>query len=44
MTKPARRWLLLGVLQNIKNTVSVSGYSDETQFENGAFTSVGSSL
>ena len=32
-------FLLGGVLQNIKNTVSVSGYSDETQFENGAFTS-----
>ncbi|MBN08275.1 MAG: chemotaxis protein MotB [Rhodospirillaceae bacterium] len=32
-------FLLGGVLQNIKNTVSVSGYSDETQFENGTFTS-----
>ena len=32
-------FLLGGVLQNIKNTVSVSGYSDETQFENGSFTS-----
>ena len=32
-------FLLGGVLQNIKNTVSVSGYSDETQLENGAFTS-----
>ena len=32
-------FLLGGVLQNIKNTVSVSGYSEETQFENGAFTS-----
>ena len=32
-------FLLGGVLQNIKNTVSVSGYSDETQFEDVAFTS-----
>mgnify|MGYP001478312097 FL=1 len=32
-------FLLGGVLQNIKNTVSVSGYSDEIQFENGTFTS-----
>ena len=32
-------FLLGGVLQNIKNTVSVSGYSDEKKFENAAFTS-----